>query len=124
MLSTRPPRPASALLVLAVTLGVMGLSAALGVTAAGLPAGGPRVSTQPWTAEQAVLASDRTALRDLVERRDQRHLPTPTVWVILGGAIAAALRSAAGRRRSRRRGAPWGRPGRVGARAPPSLLPR
>jgi hypothetical protein len=125
MLSNPPKRPTSALLVLVVVLGMLGLAAAAGITAAGASGGAARLSTQPRSGEQMVLPAERIAVRVLAERRESRNRPGPTLWGMLVGVAAAlaASRSAAGGRRTRTRAASPGRPGCVGSRAPPRLQP-
>jgi hypothetical protein len=125
MLSSPPKRPASTLLALVVVLGMLGLAAAAGRTAAGAPGGATRLSTQPRHGEQTVLPAERIAVRALADRRETRTRSGPTLWGLLLGvaAVLAALGSAGAARRPRTRVAPPRRPGCVGSRAPPALRP-
>jgi hypothetical protein len=124
MLTIRPNRPASAALALAVLLGVVALAAVMGLAAAGAPTGESGLTTWPWTVEQMVLPAKRLMERVLVERRDDRSHPAPSLGtLVLSSAAALAMRRSVVARDRRRCPAAAGRLGCVGSRAPPCLQP-
>ena len=127
MLTVRPNRPTSAALALAVLLGAVALGAAMSLTSAGAAAGESRWTTRPGTVEtvgQMVLPAKRLLHRVLVKRRDDRRHPAPSLGtLLLGPAVALAIRRSVVVRHRRRCPAAAGRLGCVGSRAPPWLQP-
>jgi hypothetical protein len=122
MLTIRPNRPTSA--ALAVLLGVVALGAAMGLTSAGAATGESRLTTRPWTVEQMVLPAKRLMERVLVQRREDRSHPAPSLGALLLGPVAAlVMRRSVVARHRRRCPAAAGRLGCVGSRAPPWLQP-
>jgi hypothetical protein len=124
MVTSRPNRPTSAALALAVLLGVVTLGAAMGLTSAGAPTGESRWTTRPGTVEQVVLPAKHLMERVLVKRRDDRSHPAPSLGtLLLSPAAALAIRRSMVARHRRRCPAAAGRLGCVGSRAPPWLQP-
>ena len=124
MATTRPNRPTSAAVALAVLLGVGALATVAGLTAADAPTGESGLTARPWTAEHMVLPVKPLIERVLAERRDDRSPSASTLGTVLLGPVAALVtrRSVVARHR-RRCPAAAGWLGCVGSRAPPSRQP-
>ena len=124
MLAIRPNRPTSAVVALAVLVGVVALGAAMGFTSAAAATGESRLTTRPWTVEQLVVPAKRLMARVLVQRRDDRSHPAPSLGtLLLSPAAALAIRRSVVARHRRRCPAAAGRLGCLGSRAPPWLQP-
>lgn len=116
-------RPASALLVLAVLLGLLGSGAATAHPQAGRPPSEGVAAPPPLHAGLLVERDQDAALRALAER-GRRHGPAHTsvlVAMLAGALVLAARRSRGGAWRSAGAGS-CRRPRRTWSRAPPCHL--